>query len=154
MRSIGALIVLVVLALGLLISVGVINAGLSNQGPQQTYSEDFTPGTGGSLVTLNQSNLDTVYYTDAVTVTDENGTEMRATEDYEWYSSNGTLRVLSGGRLVNDSTATVNYSYRAPTGQQRSLASQLAQFVNVAYALPLVLAAALVMIGASVLGNL
>lgn len=154
MDSIGAIIAVLVVAIGLLAGVGVVHQSLSNTGADQAYTETFDPGTNETHVTLNESNRDSVYYTSSVDVTDENNSLMRPGIDYTWHETNGTLTVLDGGDLDGDSTATVDYSLRIPNEQQRNYATMLGDFMNAAYAIPLVFGVALVVAGIGVLGNL
>lgn len=154
MDSIGAIIAVLVVAIGLLAGVGVVHQSLSNTGAQETYTETFDPGTNQTHVTLNESNRDSVYYTSTVDVTDENNSLMRPGIDYTWHETNGTLTVLDDGDLDGDTNATIDYSLRIPSEQQRNYASMLGDFMNAAYAIPLVFGIALVVAGIGVLGNL
>jgi hypothetical protein len=154
MDSVGAIIAVLVVGIGLLAGVGVVHQSLSNTGAEQAYTESFDPGTNQTHVTLNESNRDSVYYTSSVTVTDENNSVMRPGIDYDWHESNGTLTVLDDGELDGDANATVDYSLRIPTEQQRNYATMLGDFMNAAYAIPLIFAFAVVVAGIGVLGNL
>lgn len=154
MDSIGAIIAVLVVAIGLLAGVGVVHQSLSNTGAEQAYTESFDPGTNQTHVTLNESNRDSVYYTSTVNVTDENDSLMRPGIDYQWHESNGTLTVLDDGGLDDDTTATVEYSLRIPSEQQRNYATMLGEFMNAAYAIPLLFGFALVVAGITVLGGL
>lgn len=154
MDSVGAIIAVLVIAVGLLASVGVAQYTLANGGDEVTFTETFDPGTNQTHVTLNESNRDGVYYSSTVDVTDENGTLMRPGTDYNWHSSNGTLTVLDGGELDGDTEGTVEYSLRVPSEQQQNYASMIGQLVNASYALPLVLGIALMLAGVAALSSL
>lgn len=111
-----------VLVLG---GVAAADAALANTGKQKVVeNETFTPAAAGGHVSLNFSDLDGVRYAPEteIQVFDENNTEMIAGEDYDWVRTNGSIQILSGGRLVGDSDATITYGYGAPTTVQRSLA--------------------------------
>jgi hypothetical protein len=152
--AVGAIIAVVVVAAALLIGVGVLQASLSNTGTHYEYTEDFDPGTNQTHVTLNESSQNGVYYDASVNVTGENASVMRPGLDYTWHESNGTLTVLDNGNLDGDATATITYGLRIPSEQQKTTIGNLGQIVDLAYAVPIILAAALVVIGAGVLGGL
>lgn len=154
MDSVGAVIAALVIAIGLLGTVGVAQYALANGGSEQALTETFDPGTNETHVELNESNRDGVYYSSSVDVTDENGSLMRPGTDYEWHQSNGTLTVLDGGGLDGDTEGTVEYSLRVPSEQQRNYASMIGQFVNASYALPLVLVVVLMVAGVAALSSL
>lgn len=152
-QGVGAAFALIIIAIGLLVGVGVVQYSVASTGVQKTYTEEFTPGSSGSLIVFNQSQEDEVYYSPSVNVTDKQNDLMQPGLDYEWHKNNGTLRVLDGD-LDNDSSATITYSLRIPTSKQKGYASLLGGFLNTAYALPLVLGAAIVIAGITVLGGL
>ncbi len=154
MDSVGAIIGALVIAIGLLAGVGVAQYMLADSGSEQALTESFDPGTNETLVVLNESNRDGVYYSSSVDVTDENGSLMLSGSDYTWNQSNGTLTVLDGGRLEGDANATVEYSIRVPSEQQRNYASMIGQLVNANYALPLVLVVVLMVAGVAALSSL
>lgn len=153
MDSAGTIIAVILVAITLLAGAGVVHYSLSNTGAQTTYTESFTP-TSGDTITFNESERDDVYYDTAVNVTGENDAVMQQGVDYNWHQSNGTLTVISGGDLEDDSSANIEYGLRVPSDQQRTYASMLGGWITATYALPLVLAVALVVLGLGVLANL
>lgn len=84
--------------------------------------ETFTPD-AGNITTLDDSNLNRAYYnsSDAVTVTDENGTEMSDPADYEWFSRNGTLKTNTTGDLAGDADANITYGYILLSEEQKQM---------------------------------
>jgi hypothetical protein len=133
-------IVLMMIALAVFATVGVagFQAGLENAGEDQlVVNETWTPD-AGNVTTLDESNRDGAYYSENVTVFDENETEMEAGTDYRWFGANGTIKALAGGSLDGDSEATVSYSYQQTTETQRSMATILAAIPQLAgLALPI-----------------
>lgn len=130
MRAVIAIIALVVLG-----AMGVwgMQASLVNAAEDRTVqNETFTPNSG-NITTLEHSNQNHTWYSDNVTVYDENGTVMDYGDDYLWFQSNGTLKTLAGGQLAGDTEGTVTYSYSQTTEEQR----QLAEIPNL---IPMVLA--------------
>lgn len=154
MDSVGAIIAALVVAIGLLAGAGVVQYTLANGGDEQAYTESFDPGTNETHVQLNESNRDSVYYSSTVTVAGEDDSRMRPGIDYQWHESNGTLTVIDGGELDGDSEATVEYSVRIPSEQQRTYASMFGQFINSGYAIPFVFMVVLLVAGLGTLSSL
>lgn len=154
MDSIGAVVAAIVLAM-LLVGGGAV-AQLAYEDTGDTYesfNETFDAGSAGSVVELNESNRDGVFYGETVTVRNASGEEYLAGQDYEWNVDNGTLTVLDGD-LVNATNNTIAYDYQAPSGQQTETADTLALLFNAGVYLPLILVVLLVLLGASALGGL
>lgn len=121
-KAIFAALALVILAIA---GVQLFQAGLATAGDKQEISdESFTP-TAGSLTTLDRSDLDNAYYSDTVNVQDENGSQSFNGTDYIWFQDNGTIKPLTGGNLDGDASATIDYSYRKTTAEQRGFAQML-----------------------------
>lgn len=135
-----ARVVLAIIAIGVLAMVGTagLQAALENAGADHTVvNETWTPD-AGNVTALDESNRTGAYYAHNATVYDENGTEMDAGTDYEWYVGNGTVEALTGGGLENDSDATVTYSFQQTTAEQRQLAAVAGQLPRLmGLALPL-----------------
>jgi len=154
MKGVGTMIAVLVIAIGLLGAVGVTHYATASTGVQEQYTESFDPGTNQTHVTLNQSNQTGVYYTDVVNVTGENDSRMRPGIDYRWHSSNGTLTVLDGGNLDGDTSATIEYSLRIPSEQQKTYTTLLGNLFNATYAIPIVAAIALLVAALSLFTQL
>lgn len=152
MDSAGAIIGLVVVAMVVIGGAAMAQVALEDTGEFQGFSETFNVSNTDTLVVLNQSYKEGVYYSDTVNVTNETGSHMIEGQDYEWHQDNGTLLVTSDS-LVNN-TATVDYSYRVPTEQQTQMASYLATLFGNAYALPFIFILLLVIIAGATLGGL
>lgn len=154
MDSVGGIIAAVLIAIVLLGAAGVTQYALADGGTEQVYEETFDPGENETLVVLNQSQQDDVYYSSSVTVTDENESLMRADSDYQWNQDNGTLTVLDGGRLDGDAEGTIEYSVSVPTAQQDEYATLIGGWLNATYMFPLVLIVALVVVSIGALSGL
>lgn len=123
-----AIVAIVGLGVVAMLTLGGIQVGLQNAGYEQTVvNETFTPANATNVTTLNESNRVGAYYDRNVTVYDENDTQMAHGTDYDWIRDNGTLRILAGGGLVNDSNGTITYGYQQTTAEQRTLAALMAQ---------------------------
>lgn len=136
MRVAGVFIALTIVAA---VAVYGFDAALADAGDRDVIAgESFTPQVD-TAVALDRSNLgDTVYYNNSVDVVDENGDQSFEGEDYIWYEKNGTIEALSGGNLDGDASATIDYSYRETTTEQRELTALLSQIPkSVALILPL-----------------
>lgn len=119
MRAVIAIIALVVLG-----AMGVwgLQVSLMSAAEDTTVqNESFTPD-AGNITTLEHSNQDHTWYSENVTVYDENGTLMEYGTDYRWYETNGTLETLAGGGLAGDAFGNVTYAYSQTTEEQRELA--------------------------------
>lgn len=122
-------IIIAVIALIILGSMGTVafQTSLEEAGDDTMISnESFTP-TADTVIQLENSNQTGAYYNETVVVYDENGTEMTAGTDYDWYTANGTIKPLSGGALAGDSSAIITYRYQKTTESQRGFASMMAQ---------------------------
>lgn len=137
------LVFMVVLSMGAPYAIG---AALQNS--QATYSpqHDFTPDPG--TVTFETSNLDATYY-DNETVRNETGAVMTDGTDYEWYTTNGTLDVLAGGDLANDSNASITFTYHGHTPRQAAVGDAVVRSNQIIVMLPLLVA--VVFMGAALL---
>lgn len=124
---------IVALALIVIAIAGVqlFQTGLASAGQQETImDESFTP-TAGTVQELDRSELNNTYYADSVIVDDENGNRSYEGTDYVWLETNGTIKPLAGGNLAGDASATIDYSYRQTTAEQRGVAQTLASIPNV-----------------------
>lgn len=112
------LIAVVIVAVVLFAGIGAISNGYESsvRGAYDatSYSESFNVS-GGTLVTVNESNRDVVY-NETVNVS-QGGTEVDDSE-YTWYANNGTLFVPSGSTLANEQ-ASITYGLTEPDEQQR-----------------------------------
>ena len=121
-----AVVAVVGLGIVAMLFLAGVQAGLQNAGYERTQvNETFQPANATNVTSLNFSNLDSAYYDRNITVYDENDTLMRHGQDYDWIRENGTVRTLSGGGLVNDTNATVSYSWQQTTAEQRDMAAML-----------------------------
>lgn len=116
-----------IFALAIVLTAGVmgLQASFENAGSNEVViNETFTPGTGGNVVTLDDSEKSAAFYTSDNETVVYNGsdTEMEEGTDYEWIEQNGTVKVLSGGDLAGDSSAKISYSYQLTTEEQRQWA--------------------------------
>lgn len=123
-RAVVALLALVILSIG---GVYATQAALENAGEDHTVTNETWTPDAGNVTTLEESNRDGAYYNTNVTVYDENGTEMDAGTDYEWFVGNGTVKALVGGDLEGDADATITYKFQQTTEEQRALAATLAE---------------------------
>lgn len=153
MDSPAAVVALIIVAIMLVGGAATAQFAVSSTGDKRTFTEEFNTSAPGDIVEFNQSNVEEVYYSDTVNVTDENGTLMRDGQDYEWIERNGTLRVLSG-ELENDTDATIRYSYRDPSPTQVNQASRIATLFDSALWIPLALLIALLVAALGVFGGL
>lgn len=106
-------------------------------------NETFQNPTGGDVIQLEDSDRTGAYYDDEVSVFDETGAEMEAGTDYEWFQTNGTLKVLSGGDLAGDDNGTITYGYDQTTETQRQQATVLGYLLGMVE--PLLVGATIVM---------
>lgn len=128
MKAAVVALALIVLAIA---GVQLFQAGLATAGQKEVISdESFTP-TAGSVEQLDRSNLNNAYYNDTVNVEDENGSRSFNGTDYIWFQENGTIKPLAGGNLDGDASATIDYSYRRTTAEQRGFAQMLATIPDV-----------------------
>lgn len=148
MRIAGVFIALAILAA---MAVFGLQTALAGAGTKETIdSESFTPN-AGTVQTLDRSKLDHTYYNETVQVVDENGDRSFEGDDYEWFDRNGTIKPLTGGNLDGDSSATITYSYRQTSQQQRQLTALLA---NIPQGLALILPLGFVLAGIAALRGL
>lgn len=122
-----------IFALIIIAGVGVygLQAGLETAGDDRTVDrEAFTPD-ADTVVTLDNSNRDYVYYATQVAVYNNSGTRMVEGADYTWFSHNGTIMPLSGGDLAPDNNGEISYNFSVTTEEQRQLTSILAMLPTV-----------------------
>lgn len=147
------IIAAVVVALVLLGGGIGVQYSMQEAGTQHNYTEEFDTGTVGSTVTFNESNIDRVYYTERVTVTNESGENMLEGDDFEWYQENGTLKVSSSD-LANNVNAQIDYSLRNPTDSQHTFATILGNIYQSGAYIPMLVILALVFLAIGTLGAL
>lgn len=104
----------------------------------------------GENFSVNESSVQN--YSETVTVYDENDTLQSEGTDYAWNESetNGSVTVLAGGGLINDSNATVSYTYYTHSSQERAAFAFWNSFAKWLPALVIVIAGLfiLVLVGA------
>lgn len=136
MRPIIAFAAIAIVAIA---GVSAFQAAVTNAGNDVTVeNETFDPA--ASPITVDATNETGVYLNEPANETVRNASDvvMEPGEDYEYYPSNGSLVVLDGGRLANDSTGYITYGYQQTNSEQRGLASVLAGQLNVVAGLVLV----------------
>lgn len=108
----------------------------------QTFNESFTVDEG-NLQTFAESNRDVVY-NDTVRVV-QSGTVIEQDGNYTWHAINGTLLVQVGSDLTDGASATNEYQLTEPNQSQQLvrdvglLPSQLAEALLVALAAAVVI---------------
>lgn len=127
-------VVLAFVAIAILSMAGVsaYQAGLADAGEDYVVTNETWTPDAGNVTTLEESNRSGVYYSENVTVYDENGSVMDAGTDYRWFTDNGTVTALAGGGLDGDSTAKISYAYQVTTKSQRDLAGLAGEIPRVA----------------------
>jgi len=138
-----------IVAILLVAGLTAVDAGVAESGDEiDVVNESFVPPASTGVVQLNQSDLSGVRYgaADEIAIEDENNTRMVAGEDYEWLRSNGTVRVLSSGRLAGDATATIDYGLTVTSDTQSNISSAIANSANAARLVPLVLVVGFVVV--------
>lgn len=124
-------IVFFVIAIFAAAAPAALSATLDEAGEQTAITnESFTPS-AGSVTTLDQSNLDNSDYSDTVAVFDGSNNRVYEDDDYIWFESNGTIKTVTGGELDGDTSATISYSVKQTTAQQRGFASMFSQIPSV-----------------------
>lgn len=112
---------LIAVALLVLAGATAIDASLADSGAQtEITGEEFDASTAG-VKSLNQSNVAGVRYDSVVTVKNQSGVTMVDGQDYEWNETDGTVEVLSGGNLVGDNPATIDYVFTNPSDTQENV---------------------------------
>ena len=143
----------------LLVSIFLVGGGAVAQlvyedtGDHTTVDESVDTGSIGTLVTLNDSNLEGVFYDETVNVTNGSDVQMVPGDDYQWFEQNGTLEVLSQS-LANETGATVQYDYRRPTQTQTAFADRFATLIDTGIWIPMVLVLGLLFAALGVFGGL
>lgn len=115
-----ARIVLAAMALAILAMMGLVavDASLQANGTQKVVdNESFSPNPG-NLTVLDDSKIEEARYNNSIRVWNASQLEMVEGTDYEWYSDNGTLKTIAGGRLAGDNTGNVTYGYLLLTEEQ------------------------------------
>lgn len=150
-----AKLILTTVAVAVLVLAGIaaVDAGVSQVGQKQSFSESFTPS-AGDVTQLNQSDLDPVRYFDVsnVTVTNASDVIMAPGVDFEWLQSNGTVQTITGGRLDGDPSATITYGYRTTSDTVRNVTGVAAGGFEAGALLVFVLVVAFVVTSLHVLG--
>lgn len=134
----------------------VADEGLARTGERtDVVQEEFTPNNNeDTWVKLDNSDSDELTYSDKVEVKDQNGNHSIRGEDYEWNTTNGTVKPLSGGNLDGDASAEINYTIWNPTDQDEDVGDLIVTFINAGQWIPLLLLVILVIIAIAVLGGL
>lgn len=133
-----AIVALVAVSVLLLAGAAVASTSYETVGEERTaVNESFTPDT--NYTELEFSRLDGTFYTDSITVYDENGTEMVAGVDYDWNSTDGTIAATVDGDLVNDTSANATYTMYRPTDRQQTIESAVSALFSAGQYLPIAL---------------
>jgi uncharacterized protein YaiE (UPF0345 family) len=156
-RLIGLIAVVMLVAAG----ATAVDDATRRSSPQVTVDNESFDAVGGSVVELNNSNRDAVYFEDAVDVYtfDSQGNKeiddgVLADGNYTWNTNNGTLTVVDNSYLDNQTNTSVTYNYSRPDKTQRGIAQIIGNGLDVAQLLILVLGAGLVLASVRVLGGL
>lgn len=98
----------------------------------------------GDVLTPSNGDLDDAEYHDTVTVRNTSSTvRMIEHQDYQWFESNGTIKVLSGGRLVGSESMSIDYTFADPETEQENYIAMIANQLTVGRFLVIALGAAL-----------
>ncbi|MGB9966117.1 hypothetical protein [Halobacterium hubeiense] len=122
-----AIIAFTAIAIVAVAGVSAFQAAQVNAGQDIVVeNETFDPAT--SPITVEEADSTGVYLNDPADETVRNSSDVIMDEgsDYRYHPENGTLVVLSDGRLANDSTGYITYGYQQSSSEQRGLASLLA----------------------------
>lgn len=114
---------LAIVLVGLLLVGGAAAlSGSLTEGGQQldVENESWQPST--TFESLEHSNIQDARYDERVVVVNKSGNLMAPNVDYVWNDENGTVRAVSGGRLVGDNSAKIDYGYSVPTAKQKNVA--------------------------------
>jgi len=112
------LVMVVLLALGGALAIQPQYQAAVEGANNATTVDNETVNTSTGVKQLAESNQDVVYQdTDAVVVR-QNNTTYVASGNYTWYTSNGTIEILSSTTLDQNNTANVTYGYTVPGGEQ------------------------------------
>lgn len=148
------IVALVAVALLLVSGVAATSASFQSSGEQTTVeAESFDPD-AGNVTALADSNFPNAIYAEDVVVRNTAGARMSPDEDYVWFSSNGTVGTVTGGRLDGESSASITYSYSEPSENSRGIATLLGYGFNAASGMILVLGLGVVFAALSVLRRL
>lgn len=113
----------VVLVFLVIFSIGapfVIGAAIEDSKATYQPRHEFTPEPG-TTYSFDESEIDGATYFDNETVRHDNGTVAEEGVEYEWHTSNGTLTVLDGGDLHEDSNASITFTYNGQTSRQAAV---------------------------------
>jgi len=157
-RLIGLIAVVLLVAAG----ATAVDDATRRSSPTVTVNNETFDAAGGTVVKLNNSNRQAVYYEDSVDVysydingnNNENEDGVVAEGNYTWNTNNGTLAVVNNSYLDNQTNTSITYNYSRPDKTQRGMAAIIGDGLDVAQLLILVLAAGLVLASVRVLGGL
>lgn len=80
-------------------------------------NESFVPD-NETWIALENSNIPRADYYDNETVRNSTDATMVEGTDYEWSTTNGSIKPLDGGDLANESDATISYAWEGQTERQ------------------------------------
>jgi ABC-type glycerol-3-phosphate transport system substrate-binding protein len=141
-----ALIALVAVALLVAAGAVAVDASVEEGSKEVTVNaESFTPNTT-TYVELNESNRDKANYFKKrnIVVRDGNGDRVDRT-DFQWNSTNGTIKAVPGGALDGATNAEIDYGYYPITPLSENLGGTYGYVLNASTVLVMVLAVAIVL---------
>lgn len=120
--------VIVFVMIGILITGGVfaVNEAFIESGEDnEITAETFNNPTAGTVIFLDESNVDGAFYDPRPEVRNSSGDTMVKGTDYSWNESNGTLKPLAGGELAGEPSGEIDYMYDLTTQEERDIAQVL-----------------------------
>lgn len=126
---IGAVFFMLILSLG----VVAVQDSMDRGGEPYTVQGESiadSPLTGGQTYEVDNANVPNARFQNRVEVRNGTGEMMVADEDYVWYPSNGSVKVVTGGRIDGDEEMTITYAYNVPTDEQRELTTIVGQLIS------------------------
>lgn len=94
--------------------------------PETNYSVDGETHTAdvGNITPVNAPSY-ALRFLDNETINDSNGITLNEGDDYEWNTTNGSIRWLSSGNYADGETMTVDYTFVGKTPEARTMRSVL-----------------------------
>lgn len=98
----------------------------------------------GDVLTPKNGDLADAEYHDTVRVTNTtDNLRMIEHEDYEWFEKNGTIKIISGSRLIGSESLTIDYEFADPESEQENYIAVIGNQLTVSKFLIIALGAAL-----------
>jgi hypothetical protein len=151
---VAAVILLAIIGFVTLAGIGATSSASQQAAtPVDVTNESFTAPAEGATYTVANRSDSGLNWSDTVTVYSDGGQLKQAGTDYEWFPGNGTLLVVNGSTLADDSDAQISYHYQNQSATTARAVRYIATNIDLLTPLVVVVGVLVVVLGVIKMGG-